>query len=94
MTAPQEEEAGEDLAGQLGALAADLQELGFRAAIGPGRFPPRLTVSNPKVAQLSEVIYAANGRERGPCFWSSWKEPIGAIANTGAAAARIARVLA
>jgi hypothetical protein len=89
-----QEENGEDLARQLGVLAAGLQELGLRAKVTPGRFPPRLTVTNPQVAHLSEVIYAANGRDNGPCFWWSWREPIDVITNTEAVAAKIARVLA
>ncbi len=93
MSAPQEESA-EELAGQLSVLASGLRELGLRVKVVPGRFPPRLTVTNPQVAQLSEVIYAAIGRDNDPCFWWSWQEPIDAIANTEAAAARIARVLA
>jgi hypothetical protein len=92
MSAP-EEESAEDLAGQLSVLAGDLQELGLRVKAVPGRFPPRITVTNPQVAQLSEVIYAANGRDSGPCFWWSWREPIDTVTNTEAAAARIARVL-
>jgi hypothetical protein len=88
------EEFAEDLAGQLGVLAVGLQELGLRVKVVSGRLPPRLTVTNPQVGQLSEVIYAANGRDSGPCFWWSWREPIDAITNTDAVAARIARVLA
>lgn len=92
MSAPNEESAA-DLVGQLGVLATGLQELGLRVKVVPGRLPPRITVTNPKVAQLSEVIYATNGRDGGPCFWWSWGEAIDAITNTEAAAARIARVL-
>jgi hypothetical protein len=93
MTAPQQATT-EDLAGQLSTLAADLQELGLRTRPLPGRFPPCLTVTNPQVVHLSETIYAANARDGAPSFWWSWGDPIDAITNPEAAAARIARVLA
>ncbi len=59
----------------------------------PGRLPPRLKVTNAKVAHLSEVIYAAKARDGAPWFWWSWGERIDAISNTEAVAARISRVL-
>lgn len=93
MTASQEATT-EDLAGQLAALAAELDELGMRTRAVPGRFPPRLEVTNSQVAHLSEVIYAAKSRHGDPWFWWSWGERIDEISNTGAVAARIARVLA
>jgi hypothetical protein len=93
MTAPQAATT-EDLAGQLNALAADLQGLGLRTRTLPGRFPPCLTVTNPQVVHLSETIYAANARDGAPSFWWSWGDPIDAITNTEAAATKIARVLA
>lgn len=78
---------------QLIVLAADLERLGLRARTLPGRQPPCLRVTNPQVAQLSEVIYAAKSRDGGTWFWWSWGERIDDITNAQAVASRIARVL-
>ncbi len=50
---------------------------------------PCLRVTNRAAKQLTEDIYAGDGR-----FWWGWAEPIGPVWNTAAAAEAVRRVLA
>jgi hypothetical protein len=70
-------------------LAAELSARGCKTVLstGEGR-QPRLDVSNPRAALLSETVYVADG-----AFCWSWQEPIAPVADVSTAAGILARVL-
>ncbi len=71
-------------------LAAELGGERYAATLvtSPGR-RPRLHVTNRAAVQVTEDIYAGDGR-----FWWGWAEPIGPVADVAAAAGKVRRVLA
>ena len=71
-------------------LAAELAARGFetRLATPEGRVPS-LSVTNPQATALNEHVVAGDG-----WLWWSWAERIAAVADVGAAADAITRVLA
>jgi hypothetical protein len=86
--------AADEVISHLEALAADLKGRGFTTTITPdGRYPSVRVVSS-TTAQLSEQVYAAPASDGSVWFWWSWAERIAPVEDPGAAAARIAHVLA
>jgi hypothetical protein len=76
--------------GALEKLAAELSSRGFNTAIAtPDGHLPFLTVTNPAVSHLCEVIIADQG-----FYWYSWADRISSLDDISTAAASIARVLA
>jgi hypothetical protein len=71
-------------------LAAELRVRGYEARlIAPGGGPPSLAVTNPHAAVLAETVMAD-----ATSFWWPWADRIAGVADVGAAADVIARVLA
>ena len=80
--------SGQDAA--LDKLAAELRVRGYQAHLtAPDGRPPSLTVTNPQVAVLAEMVMAD-----ATSFWWPWACRIAAVADVAGAADVIARVLA
>lgn len=86
--------ATDEVISHLEALAADLKGRGFTTAITPDGRYPSVRVVNRTTAQLSEQVYAAPAPDGSVWFWWSWAERIAPVEEPGAAAGKIAHVLA
>lgn len=75
--------------GDLERLAAELTARGLDAVIcTPAGRLPYLNVANPRVAMLSERVYAS-----AEAFWFSWAERIAGCHDVAVAAGMVAQVL-
>jgi hypothetical protein len=81
------------VADRLGALAANLDELGFGTRVLATSGTPHVSVENRSVPRLSEVVYAAPAEDGSWWLWWSWADQLAPIDAIDVATFKIAYVL-
>ena len=87
------EGAAREAAGQLEALAKDLEVRGFAARLVNSGGRMGIRVTHRVVSQLSETVYAGTSGDGTWWFWWSWGDQIVPVSGVQTAAFKIAYVL-
>ena len=87
------QEAAREAAGQLEALANDLEARGFAARLVNSGEHMGIRVAHRVVSQLSETVYAGPAGDGTWWFWWSWGDQIAPVSDAQTAAFKIAYVL-
>jgi hypothetical protein len=87
------EDVAREAAGQLEALAKDLEPRGFAVRlVNVGEYAG-IRVAHRVVSQLSETVHAGPAGDGRWWFWWSWADPIAPVSDVQTAAFKIAYVL-